>query len=61
MNLSVTHARRKDDFKSVFRINCTKLVIDFIILPNIIYNQTKNTIRDGLQVAVEKNQDLSGK
>ena len=61
MNLSVTHARRKGDFKNVFRINCTKLLINFIILPNIIYNQTKNTIRDGLQVAVEKNQDLSGK
>ena len=31
------------------------------ILPNIICNQTRNTIRDGWQVAVEKNQDLKGK
>ena len=32
MNLSVTHAWRKGNFKSVFRINCTKLLINFIIL-----------------------------
>ena len=36
MNLSVTHAWRKDNFKSVFRINCTKTLINFI-LPNIMY------------------------
>ena len=63
MNLSVTHAWRKGNFKSVFRINCTKMLINFIVLfyQSIIYNQTRNTIRDGLQVAVEKNQDLKGK
>ena len=60
MNLSVTHAWRKDDFKSVFRTNCTELLTNFI-LPNIIYNQTRTTIRDGLQVAEEKSQDLRGK
>ena len=26
-----------------------------------MYNQTRNTVRDGLQVAVVKNQDLKGK
>ena len=26
-----------------------------------MYNQTRNTIRDGLQVAAEKNQDQKGK
>ena len=63
MNLSVTHAWRKGNFKSVFRINCTKMLINFIVLfyQSIIYNQTRNTIRDGLQVAVEKNHDLKGK
>ena len=63
MNLSVTHAWKKGNFKSVFRINCTKMLINFIVLfyQSIIYNQTRNTIRDGLQVAVEKNQDLKGK
>ena len=63
MNSSVAHAWRKGDFKSVFRINCTKMLINFIVLfyQSIIYNQTRNTIRDGLQVAVEKNQDLKGK
>ena len=63
MNLSVTHAWRKANFKSVFRIICTKMLINFIVLfyQSIVYNQTRNTIRDGLQVAVEKNQDLKGK
>ena len=63
MNLSVTHARRKGNFKNGFRINCTKMLINFIVLfyQSIIYNQTRNTIRDGLQVAVAKNQDLKGK
>ena len=32
MNLSVTHAWRKGNFKSVFRINSTKILINFIIL-----------------------------
>ena len=32
INLSVTHAWRKSNFKSVFRINCTKMLINFIIL-----------------------------
>ena len=49
MNLSVTHARRKVHFKSVFGINCTKILVNFIILPNITYNQTRNAVRDGLQ------------
>ena len=63
MNLSVTHAWKKGNFKNVFRINSTKMLINFIVLfyQRIIYNQTKNTIIDGLQVAVEKNQDLKGK
>ena len=63
MNLSVTHAWRKGNFKSVFRINCTEMLINFIVLfyQSIMYNQTRNTVRDGLQVAVVKNQDLKGK
>ena len=63
MILSVTHARRKDNFKSVFGINCTEMLINFIVLfyQSIMYNQTRNTVRNGLQVAVEKNQDLKGK
>ena len=32
MNLPVTHAWRKSNFKSVFRTNCTKMLINFIIL-----------------------------
>ena len=56
MNLSVTHAWRKGDFKSVFKINCTEMLINFIVLfcQSTMYNQTRNTVRDGLQVAVEK-------
>ena len=63
MNLSVTHAWRKGNFKRVFRINCTEMLINFIVLfyQSIWYNQTRNTVGDGLQVAVEKNQDLKGK
>ena len=49
MNLSVTHTWRKGHFKSVFRSNCTKMLINFIILPNIMYDQTRNTVRDGLR------------
>ena len=35
----------------------------FIVLfyQSIMYNQTRNTVRDGLQVAVVKNLDLKGK
>ena len=60
MNLSVAHAWRKGNFKSVFRINCTEMLINFIVLfyQSIMHNQTRNTVKDGLQVAVEKNQDL---
>ena len=47
--------------KVFLELTAQKLLIIFIILPNIIYNQTRNTISDGLQVAVEKNQDLKGK
>ena len=49
MNLSVTHAWRKGHFESVFGINCTKILVNLIILPNITYNQTRNAVRDGLQ------------
>ena len=63
MNLSVIHAWRKANFKYVFRINCTEMLINFIVLfyQSIMYNQTRNTVRDGLQVAVVKNQDLKRK
>ena len=59
MNLSGIHAWRKSNVKSVFRINCTKILINFIVLPNIMHNQTRHTVRDGF--AVEKNQYLQGK
>ena len=49
MNLSVTHAWRKSNVKSVFRINCTKILTNFIVLPNIMHNQTRHTVRDGLR------------
>ena len=51
MNLLVTHAWRKSNLKSVFRINCTEMLINFIVLfyQSIMYNQTRNTVRDGLQ------------
>ena len=63
MNLSVTHAWRKGNFKSVFGINDTEMLINFIVLfyQSITYNQTRNTVRDGLRVAVVKYQDLKGK
>ena len=32
MNLLVTHIWRKGSFKSDFKINCTKMLINFIIL-----------------------------
>ena len=32
MNLSVTHTWRKGNFKSIFRINCTKMLINVISL-----------------------------
>ena len=32
MNLSFTHAWRKGNFKSVFKINRTKMLINFIVL-----------------------------
>ena len=49
MNLSVIHAWKKGNFKSVFRIDCTKMLINFINLPNTIYNQTRNTNNCRLQ------------
>ena len=41
MNLSVTHAWKKGNFKSVFRIDCTKMLINFIILYHKILCITK--------------------
>ena len=38
MNSSVTHAWRKGNFKSVFRINCSKMLMNFII---VFYQITK--------------------
>ena len=64
MNLSVTRAGRKGNFKSAFTVDKLRKNVDkfyYFFLPNFIYNQTRNTIRDGLEVAVEKNQDLKGK
>ena len=41
MNLSVTLTWRKDNFKSVFKINFTKMLINFIILHYQILCTTK--------------------
>ena len=43
MNLSVTHAWRKGNFKSVFGINCTEMLINFIVLfyQSSMYSITK--------------------
>ena len=44
MNLSVTHAWRKGNFKSVFRINCTKMLISFInLFYQILYINKQET------------------
>ena len=56
MNSSVTHAWRKDHFKSVVRINCTNMLINFIILYYQIFCRTKEKTQSEM-VAVEKNQD----
>ena len=64
MNLSVTRSWRKGNFQSAFNVDLLRKNVDkfyYSISPNFIYNQTRNTIRDGLQVAVDKNQDLKGK
>ena len=60
INLSVIHAWRKGNFKSVFRIKCTKILINFIILYYLILCMTKQETQSE-QVAVEKNQDQKGK
>ena len=51
MNLSVTHTWRKGNSKSVFRINCTKMLIHFIIFYHQILWITKQEthFRDGLR------------
>ena len=59
MNLSVTCAWRKGDFESVFRINCTKALINFIILSHQILCIT-NKKQCQRCVAAEKNQDQKG-
>ena len=43
MNLSVTHAWRKDNFKSVLRINCTKMLINFILFHQMLYITKQET------------------
>ena len=51
MNLPVTHTWRKGNFKSDFRIECTKTLINFIILYHQILcvTKTRNTVTDGLR------------
>ena len=56
MILSPTHAWRKDNFKHVFRIDCTKMLIDFIILYHQILCITKQETQSDMSW-VEKNQD----
>ena len=56
MNLSVTHAWRKCNFKSVFRINCTKMLIKFIISFYQILCVAKQETQSEVGCDVEKNQ-----
>ena len=53
-NLSVTHAWRKVNFKSVFRINCTKMLINFIILCYQILCMTKQETQSEMGCGTEK-------
>ena len=50
-------------YSKVFLELIAEMLINFIVLfyQNIMYNQTRNTVGDGLQVAVVKNQDLNAK
>ena len=54
MNLSVTHAWRKAHFKSAFRINCTKTLINFIILYHQILCTTKQETQSEMGCSREK-------
>ena len=55
MNLSITHAWREGNVKSVFRINCTKMLINFVMLYYQILCITKQETLSEM-VAVKKNQ-----
>ena len=54
MNLSVTHAWRKGNFKSVFKINCPKMLINFIILFYRILCITKQEAQSEMGCSGEK-------
>ena len=54
MNLSVTHALRKGNFKSVFRVNCTKMLINVIILFHQILCITKQETQPEVGCGREK-------
>ena len=54
MNLSVTRAWRKGNFKSVFRNNCTRMLINFIILFYQILSITKQETQSEMGCGREK-------
>ena len=54
ITLSVTHAWKKGNFKSVFRINCTKMLINFIILYYQILCVTKQETQSEMGCGREK-------
>ena len=54
MNLSVTHTWKKANFDSVFRINCTKMLINFIILFYQILRITKQETQSEMSCIEEK-------
>ena len=54
MNLAVTHAWRKRNFKSVFRINCTKMLINFMILFCLVLCITKQETQSEMGCGREK-------
>ena len=54
MNLSVTHTWRKDHFKSFFRINCSKMLINFISLFYQIFCITKQETQSEMGCCREK-------
>ena len=54
MNLSVTHAWIKDNFKSVFRINYNKKLINFMLCITKYYTQPKEKTQSRIVCGKEK-------
>ena len=54
MTLLVTHAWKKGNFKSIFKINCTKMLINFIILYRQILSISKQETQSEMGCRREK-------